>query len=79
MRERNGASWELSSRTFADLYSVPAASIDVVWDALRITAHCLEKTFVRQTGGSDGRFIGHDDDQVIVTLIDEKRTMLEAD
>jgi hypothetical protein len=60
-------------------YSVPAGSIDVVWDALRITVHCVGKTFVRQTSGSDGKFISHDDDPVIVTLTDEKRSMLEAD
>jgi hypothetical protein len=66
-------------RTFAELYGVPAASIDVVWDALRITVHCVGKTFVRQTNSSDARFMSDDDDPVIVTLTGEERSMLEAD
>jgi hypothetical protein len=54
-------------RTFADLYSVPADSVDVVWNATCITVYCAGETFVRQTESADGSFVSENEDPVIVT------------
>ena len=65
-------------RTFAELYSIPVASVDVVGDASRITVHCAGKTFVRQTQSNDESYISEDED-VAVTLTGEEISNLDAD
>jgi hypothetical protein len=65
-------------RTFAELYGVPARSVDVVWEASRITVHCAGNTFVRQTASNDESFVSEDEDPVAVTLTYEELSNLET-
>jgi hypothetical protein len=37
-------------RTFAELYSVPAESVDVVWNSEGVTVQCAGMIFTHQTG-----------------------------
>jgi hypothetical protein len=60
-------------RTFAELYSVPAESVDVVWDREGITVQCEGMIFTHQIGDDDHKFVSEDDDPVIVTLTDDER------
>ena len=64
-------------RTFAELYSVPADSVDVVWDGESVTVRCAGKTFTHQTGGGDNKFLSEDEDPVTITLTDDERYQLE--
>jgi hypothetical protein len=64
-------------RTFAGLYSVPAETVDVLWDREGITVRCAGKTFTHQTGGEENKFISQDEDPVTVTLSDDERYGLE--
>jgi hypothetical protein len=63
-------------RTFAELYSVPPRSVDVVWVGESITVRCAGKIFTHQTGGADNEFVSKDEDPVTVTLSAEKRAHL---
>jgi hypothetical protein len=47
-------------RTFAELYSVPPRSVDVVWVGESITVRCAGKIFTHQTGGADNEFVSKD-------------------
>jgi hypothetical protein len=44
-------------RTFAELYSVRAETVDVLWDGESITVRCAGKTFTHQTGSDDNKFV----------------------
>ena len=60
-------------RTFAELYSIPADSVDVVWDGQSIAVRCADKTFTHQTSGADNEFVSEDEDPVTITLTDDER------
>jgi hypothetical protein len=59
-------------RTFAELYSVPVATIDIVVDREGITVQCAGKTFTQQTASEDKRFVSDDEDPVTVTLTNDE-------
>jgi hypothetical protein len=64
-------------RTFAELYSVPAAAVDVAWDTEGITVQCAGMTFTHQTGDDNNEFISAGEDPVTVTLTGDERYLLE--
>jgi hypothetical protein len=64
-------------RTFAELYSVPAEAVDVVWDSEGITVQWAGMIFTHQTGDDENQFVSEDDDPVTVTLTDDERYHLE--
>ena len=64
-------------RTFAELYSVPAESVDVVWNSEGVTVQCAGMIFTHQTGDDDHEFVSEGEDPVTVTLTDDERCHLE--
>jgi hypothetical protein len=53
-------------RTFAELYSVPAESVDVVWNSEGVTVQCAGMIFTHQTGDDDHEFVSEGGDRVEV-------------
>jgi hypothetical protein len=68
---------EAVQRTFADLYSVPAETVDVVWDSEGITVQCAGLIFTHQIGDDDNEFVCEGEDPVTVTLTEDERYHLE--
>ena len=64
-------------RTFAELYSVPAETVDVVWDREGVTVRCAGMVFTHQTGADDNEFVSEGEDPVTVTLTEDERRHLE--
>jgi hypothetical protein len=64
-------------RTFAELYSVPAESVDVVWNSIGVTVQCAAMIFTRQTGDDDHEFVSKGEDPVTATLTGDERYHLE--
>jgi hypothetical protein len=54
-------------RTFAELYSVSADSVDVMWDREGITMQCAGMIFTHQTGDEAHKFVSEGEDPVTVT------------
>jgi hypothetical protein len=79
-RVGNESNWHLPKaiqRTFAKLYSVPADSVDVMWDREGITVRCAGLILTHQTGNDDNEFVSEGEDPVTVTLTDDDRYHLE--
>jgi hypothetical protein len=70
-------------RTFSQLYSVPASTVDVAWsnEGDAIVVKCAGKTFIHlilsDSNDAAPQFLSIDEDPVVVTLTDEELQQLE--
>jgi hypothetical protein len=70
-------------RTFAQLYSVPPATVDVTWsnEGETIVEKCAGKTFTHlilsDPDDDAPQFLSINEDPVIVTLAEDERQQLE--
>jgi hypothetical protein len=62
--------------TFAKLYGVPTAAVDVAWTSEAITVYCAGTIFTRRTDSND-EFVSANEDPVTITLTDDERDPLE--
>jgi hypothetical protein len=70
-------------RTFAQLYSVPPATVDITWnnEGETIVVKCAGKTFIHlilsDPDDDAPQFLSINEDPVIVTLTEDERQQLE--
>ena len=70
-------------RTFADLYGVSPATVEVSWTTGKtIVVQCASKTFLHpilsEPDDDTPKFTCLDEDPVIVTLMDDERSQIES-